>query len=122
MREKLAEMIKRARKRLWQKGTQTFEAENAFIADHIIASGQVFVIPCDVGDPVWILCDGEIWEKKVISVAMLATKYTNHMSVHCENKRGAVTTYETADFGKTIFLTCEDAETALKVQHNKKEK
>ena len=57
---------------------------------------------------------GEVREKIVISLSMLLSKSVNHLVIHAENFRNAVTSYELQDIGKTVFLTREAAEAALK--------
>ena len=75
--------------------------------------GRLVVLPCDVGDK---LCDVtlvEVREKIVISLSMLLSKSVNHLVIHAENFRNAVTSYELQDIGKTVFLTREAAEATL---------
>ena len=56
----------------------------------------------------------QVREKIVISLSMLLSKSVNHLVIHAENFRNAVTSYELQDIGKTVFLTREAAEAALK--------
>lgn len=75
--------------------------------------GRLVVLPCDVGDKLYDVTLGEVREKIVISLSMLLSKSVNHLVIHTENFRNAVTSYELQDIGKTVFLTREAAEAAL---------
>lgn len=75
--------------------------------------GRLVVLPCDVGDKLYDVTLGEVREKIVISLSMLLSKSVNHLVMHAENFRNAVTSYELQDIGKTVFLTREAAEAAL---------
>ena len=75
--------------------------------------GRLVVLPCDVGDKLYDVTLGEVREKIVISLSMLLSKRVNHLVIHAENFRNAVTSYELQDIGKTVFLTREAAEAAL---------
>lgn len=86
----------------------------ACIADHLLANG-VIVPPCKVGDTVYkIEGDGIIRELKAISCSCLVSDSVRSMTIHCSNYREAVISFTWSDFGKTVFLTREDAEQALK--------
>ena len=74
---------------------------------------RLVVLPCDVGDKLYDVTLGEVREKIVISLSMLLSKSVNHLVIHAENFRNAVTSYELQDIGKTFFLTREAAEAAL---------
>ena len=74
------------------------------IADTLLANG-VIVPPCKVGDVVWFVCFGEIYPHTIRRIE--TTKFGNFacsssMSFNLEN------------FGKTVFLTKEEAEAKLK--------
>lgn len=75
--------------------------------------GRLVVLPCDVGDKLYDVTLGEVREKIVISLSMLLSKSVNHLVIHAETFRNAVTSYELQDIGKTVFLTREAAEAAL---------
>lgn len=84
--------------------------------------GRLVVLPCDVGDKLYDVTLGEVREKIVISLSMLLSKSVNHLVIHAENFRNAVTSYELQDIGKTVFLTREAAEAALEemeAEHDK---
>lgn len=76
--------------------------------------GRCVVLPCKVGEKMYDIILGELREKRVIFMSMLLSKFVNHLVVHAANFRNAVTSYELQDIGKTVFLTREDAEAALR--------
>lgn len=82
--------------------------------------GRLVVLPCDVGDKLYDVTLGEVREKIVISLSMLLSKSVNHLVIHAENFRNAVTSYELQDIGKTVFLTREAAEAALEERERAK--
>jgi hypothetical protein len=84
------------------------------IADHLLANG-VIVPPCKVGDTVYVLRDWgykkDIQEEEVGAIVI---KGTNDFSKELwEDVFGGVIG-SFADFGKTVFLSKEEAEKALK--------
>lgn len=76
--------------------------------------GRLVVLPCNVGDKLYDVTLGEVREKIVVSLSMFVPESVNHLVIHAENFRNAVTSYELQDIGKTVFLTREAAEAALK--------
>lgn len=77
------------------------------IADHLLANG-VIVQPCKVGETVWFIRNGKIIETKVDKIVL---KYRGlYIKLDCNSM------YETScnSIGKTVFLTREEAERALK--------
>lgn len=75
--------------------------------------GRLVVLPCNVGDKLYDVTLGEVREKIVVSLSMFVPESVNHLVIHAENFRNAVTSYELQDVGKTVFLTREAAEAAL---------
>lgn len=94
-----------------------FEGDIEKIADHLLENG-VIVLPCKVGDVVYIIDEGdECTEPYVLDVTITTIGYDIggfwitmnlplgfKMSAHIGER----------SFGKTVFLTREDAERALK--------
>lgn len=81
--------------------------------------GRCVVLPCKVGDTIYDISLAEIKESNVISISFIASKSTYHVSICAENYRHAITLdIEMDDFGKTVFLTCEEAEAALEEMKN----
>lgn len=79
-------------------------------------------LPCKVGDTVYAFCEmlGVILEYKVVGIGITeiamqyeAYAYTKEEDILIDN-----IDYETDDIGKTIFLTREEAEKALKEYEN----
>lgn len=76
------------------------------MAEHLIANG-VIVLPCKVGDTLYIPYLSNVIEKTVCSIVIQKPFFT----VYCG---GTSLRFFKEDFGKTVFLTREDAEKALK--------
>ena len=75
--------------------------------------GRCVVLPCKIGDTVYDILMGKITEKTIISIPFLMSKSVNHLCLQAINNRDALTTIETENLGKTVFLTREEAEAAL---------
>ena len=97
------------------------------LADHLLANG-VIVPPCRVGDTVWIRWGLHESTKKIYPVKVYALRYDtkkNNMRL-CVEANFEITdyggrfnhhyigTFPWNSVGKTVFLTCEEAEQALK--------
>ena len=76
--------------------------------------GRCVVLPCKIGDTVYDIQMEKITEKTIISIPFLLSKSVNHLCLHAINNRDALTTIDTENLGKTVFLTREEAEAALK--------
>ena len=110
-REKLIELIQNA-----VDGCAKHWAE--VIADHLLANG-VIVPPCKVGNNVWWvtdMCDENgdeylgIYVGKVVSFSL----QKEGLWAYCRYEGGLTYWHLVADyFGKTVFLTKEEAEKAL---------
>lgn len=101
------------------------------IADHLLANG-VIVPPCKVGDTVWIRWGIHESTKKIYPVKVYALRYDtkkNNMRL-CVEANFEITdygrrfnhhyigTFPWDSVGKTVFLSREEAEQALKGEHN----
>lgn len=75
--------------------------------------GRCVVLPCKIGDTVYDIQMGKITEKTIISIPFLMSKSINYLCLQAINNRGALTTIETENLGKTVFLSREEAEDAL---------
>lgn len=75
--------------------------------------GRLVVLPCYTGDKVYMPCPGKILELEVGSIFLngSVTKIYYYSSSICSVPK---------DFGKTVFLTHEEAEAALKGEQNGK--
>lgn len=85
------------------------------VADYLLDNG-VAVLPCNVDDTLYVISQMKdkrilpfINEYKVTSILLKKKS----ISIYHE-KDGFVKTFKPADFGKTVFLTKEAAEQALK--------
>lgn len=76
--------------------------------------GRLVVLPCKVGDVLYDITCGKVKEKTVVSIAALLSQSVNRITVHASNERGAITEVDMRAIGKTVFLTREEAEKALK--------
>lgn len=130
MRDRLVELIAEGRELCDQipcEGcTRSCKGLNDCIAkvqaDHLLVNG-VIVPPCKVGDLVYylnfynhlMLYKDKYYEAEVIRIVI--TKHGVSVIIRI---RGEHTTYEIPDveFGKTVFLTREEAKRALKGEHH----
>ena len=109
MRERLIELLKKANYIVKRNG---FEFNANVMADYLLAEG-VIVPPCKVGDTVWFT--SELYEKPFQTVITSIEVYEEE-TVICASS-GTEWHYE--DFGKTVFLTKEEAEQALAEREGK---
>ena len=108
MRDRLIELLKGAENKVAEMLTRPLELEEwlGIYADYLLANG-VIVPPCKVGDKIYIIASisQEIIETTVIGIWNGEGIYSL-MTIH-----GAIIT---ESFGKTVFLTKEEAEARLK--------
>lgn len=69
-------------------------------------AGRLVVLPCKVGDTVYFTLLGRIIEKPVFSIV----SFSASARIYCA---GTSEYFRPEDFGKTVFLTREEAEAAL---------
>ena len=112
MRDRLIELQIKAYNE-WSNNTNLGISVAEFVADHLLANG-VIVPPCKVGDWVyypWIY-DGQC------GIAFSKVIYVNGLPIAVvedwESDMPMPICFNTDDFGKTVFLTKEQAEQALK--------
>ena len=90
--------------------------------------GRLVVLPCSVGDTVWVTthpfnvfddfdfyteAQDEIYESYISSITFYEN--SNQYRIHAKETRQFIKAYfMESDFGKTVFLTREEAEKALK--------
>ena len=114
MRDRLIGLIEQGRTNYFRDNRTTI-CES--IADYLLAKG-VIVPPCKVGDTVYFLHYGEILEATVISVEV--NYYTNPqlwLTIEYYTKSFGRNSYKSRIdlmLNKTVFLTKEEAERALK--------
>ena len=90
----------------------------ACIADHLLANSDI-VLPCKVGDTVWFELHGQI-EAAVIYHCTYESTHRGFilLSVYAKDTRGIELIFNQNSLGKGVFLTREEAERALKGEHN----
>ena len=119
-RERLIDLIKKSEKQelldfftadldeaIDMSGGTQFNGTVEYLADYLLANG-VIVPPCKLGDTVWFIRNNEIIETCVEKIIL---KHGGLYIKLCCNSM-----YETTcnSIGKTVFLTREKAEQALK--------
>ena len=75
---------------------------------------RLIELPCKVGDTVYFALIGRIIEKKVFSIV----SFSNSTRIYCG---GTSEYFRPEDIGKTVFLTREEAEKALREMEGKKD-
>ncbi|MBQ9744486.1 MAG: hypothetical protein IJW19_05105 [Clostridia bacterium] len=98
--------------------THDFKGENGD-CDHYKSKSLFVELPCKVGDTIYEIRNSKIFNEKivemrVIAITFLVSSCCKHLSITAENSRGANLLFELDDFGKTVFLTKEDAERKLR--------
>jgi acyl dehydratase len=108
MREKLMKLIAE----IALKGDYTYIPD---VADYLLANG-VIVPPCKVGDTLYVI--SQMKDKRILpfineyEVTSIAIKKKSIVVYH--EMDGFIKSFKQTDFGKTAFLTREEAEKALK--------
>lgn len=121
---KLAELIKKAKSKMWGKTFHSELERNMFVADYLLANG-VIVPPCNVGDIVYVIEPCSCFSgyrtfeechhrrtnaTKWIKAVMVANKHHNRCMKLFERPYKPEYHFK---IGKTVFLTKEEAEQAL---------
>ena len=110
-RERLIELMQKQFTELYKDGDWNFNEMLVGVADYLLANG-VIVPLCKVGDVVWVISHWykytkpEIESRKILSVQI----YKNG-DIQYHYKDGC---FWQGHIGKTVFLTKEEAEQALK--------
>ena len=134
MRNKLIELIADARNEyydysdeLHEKGMSVPESSEEYIADYLLANGVV-VPPCKVGQTIYyhfqfrnksILPFTRKAKVKKIFCNTTKMKFVIEAEKINAKEKGIMTFFDFDDFGKTVFLTKEDAERALRKDESK---
>ena len=108
-REKLIELLNEARNQ------HLFEDKyNEAVADYLLANG-VIVPPCNVGDTLYVI--SQMKDKRILpfinEYEATSIKLGKKKCVVYHEKDGYIKMFKQDDFGKTVFLTREEAEKAL---------
>lgn len=128
MRERLVELLKR--NSCWNNDCHgdgckkcnhisVSDGDSEQIADYLLANGVV-VPPCKVGDVVYMVVNDKR-VKRPYECNVIGFWYTSHedcctlhLSRYVDGKFNATFSVRFTDIGKTVFLSREDAERALK--------
>lgn len=117
-RERLIELYEKASEEYSKTNKAEFRKD--FICDYFIANGVV-APPCKVGDTVYYintrphiaLHTGVIYEAVVVRIVVTNNYVT--LVIQIRNDYGCTEIPDVDDFGKTVFLTREEAEAALRL-------
>lgn len=93
---------------------EMYDSDIESIADHLIENG-VIVLPCDVGDTVYYL-DGSIIVESKVHCISFGGRYGDYKGgqIHIYDSDKDNITVKLDNFGKTVFLTRDQAEQKLK--------
>lgn len=80
---------------------------------------NAILLPCKVGDTVYRIFNEKVVELQVIAIPLLISTSGAFLSVTAQNGRFASISLDPDDFGKTVFLSREEAEAALKKDEGK---
>ena len=113
---KLLENVDRDSELLLYSDLCLYDTEIQIIADYLLANG-VIVPPCKVGDKVYKIRQNKVKECEVVFIGISADERCSHFNF-VENYADG-TFYKSYSMvfdviGKSVFLTREDAEKALK--------
>jgi hypothetical protein len=109
---KLAELIKQAKSKMYGKTFTCALERNMFVADYLLANG-VIVPPCKVGDIVYTIFEGDIEALKIIYAKTEESTESIRKYYDAENKFLKMP-FADCHIGKSVFLTKEEAEEKLK--------
>lgn len=118
MRKRLIELMQKRFAELIKDGDWTFGEMLTNVADHLLANG-VIVPPCKSGDTVYVVSryyagDWEVYKCDIDTI----TIYENNTFISCvanDVRFGKINFgLNVSEIGKTVFLTKEEAEQALK--------
>ena len=111
MKDRLIELMRKA----YEKNINLLDFEKDILADYLLANG-VFVPPCKAGDMVYVVdytrLGNMIFECTIeeISHFTYGTYYYLNWGLHIPRFKAC----QEKSFGKTVFLTREEAENVLK--------
>lgn len=118
MRDRLVELIVNAENSIYQEKPYITDTERiGKVADHLLAEG-VIVPPCKVGQTVFIIDEGDECSSEPYVLGVVITAYGYDFSgfwatLHLPLGLKISARFGERMFGKTVFLTRSDAETAL---------
>lgn len=105
MRERLIELISKCELSMWGKTIRGgVQGEREYIADYLLTNG-VIVLSCKVGDIVYYIDGVRIYKLTILNISLHKNEpYYKTKNIDFDNDA----------IGKSIFLTREEAEQALK--------
>ena len=106
-RDRLIELLDKVRGIYFFAGDDNLN----LLADHLLANG-VIVPPCKVGETVYCLIQG--FENPLKATVNRITVQASGIVISCSVLGYFGQSYMATDFGKTVFLTKEEAEEKLK--------
>ena len=98
------------------EGVKCKDCESKSITDHLLANG-IIVPPCKVGKTVYCLVQG--FENPLKATVNRITVQASGVVISCSVLGYFGQSYMATDFGKTVFLTKEEAEENLKEREGK---
>ena len=107
-RDRLIELLKKADDSTWGQTYETY-------ADYLLANG-VIVPPCKVGDTVYTYGAKRVKEWKITFCGK--NSRGEHKMIAADDDFKNLLEFWDCDIGKTVFLTKDEAEQALKERNN----
>lgn len=80
--------------------------------------GRLVVLPCKVGDTVWVILDGAKCVRRCVVEYATIGRYFTVIVFHTADRTREQYGVPAGAFGKTVFLTSEEAEKALEAMKN----
>lgn len=112
LRSGAIDAIKRNRGTLYTKEAEFLFRKVCSILKNAPAADVAEVVRCKVGDTVYFALFGRIIEKQVFSIV----SFSKSTRIYCG---GTSEYFRPEDIGKTVFLTSEEAEKAMKGETEK---
>lgn len=79
--------------------------------------GRVEVLPCKVGDTVWVILDGAKCVRRCVVEYATIWRYFTVIVFHTADRTREQYGVPAGAFGKTVFLTSEEAEKAFEIKN-----
>lgn len=111
MKDRLIELIRTASHELTTRCVGDCGDCSDKIADYIIADGWIRP-PCKVGDKVYVIFKNEIYKATVFSMK-IETEDDHYLTLIKVKVFDKISMFKVFIFGKSVFLTREEAEKAL---------
>lgn len=89
---------------------EQLQTENAELRERL---DKTVELPCKVGDTLFYICDYKIWISSCKVLNLIIGRDNKNSRVEASSSYRKFVLFKFVDFGKTVFLTCEEAEKAL---------